>query len=86
MTQPQDAALIAALETQHRQLTAVLHRLEMARRDLVPARSDIWRGPARRAYDTALETITTSVDVGLAAVRSARENTAAAITGVAGRG
>jgi hypothetical protein len=86
MTQPQDAALIAALEAQHRELTAVLHRLEVARRDLVPARADIWRGPARRAYDTALETITTTVDAGLAAVRSARENTAAAITGVAGRG
>ncbi|MCU1579921.1 MAG: hypothetical protein JWP19_2125 [Rhodoglobus sp.] len=86
MTEPQDAALIAALETQQRQLTAVLHRLEVARRDLVPARAGIWRGPARRAYDSALETITTTVDAGLTVVRSARENTAAAIAGVAGRG
>ena len=86
MTQPQDAALIAALETQHRELSAVLHRLELARRDLVPARADLWRGAARQAYDTALETLAATVDAGLAAVRSARENTAAAIAGVAGRG
>ena len=86
MTQPQDAALIAALETQHRELSAVLHRLEVARRDLVPVRADLWRGAARQAYDAALDTITSTVDAGLAAVRSARENTSVAIAGVAGRG
>jgi|GEM_PF-1641472 len=82
MTEPQNAAVIAALEAQARQLTAVLRRLEVARRDLVPGPADFWRGSARHAYDTAVETIGTTTDAGVAAVRSARDRTSAAIAGM----
>ncbi|CAN5175117.1 hypothetical protein BH11ACT4_BH11ACT4_09900 [soil metagenome] len=86
MTQPQDAALTAALEAQVRALTAVLHRLEVARRDLVPGPANFWRGAARHTYDSAIESIGTTVDAGVAAVRSARDRSSAAVTVVVDRG
>lgn len=86
MTQPQDAALQAALEAQHSALVAALRRLEVARRDLVPGPAGFWRGAARQTYDRAVETIGTTVDAGIAALRSARDRTSAAIMVVAGRG
>lgn len=86
MTQPQDAALLAALEAQARQLNAALHRLEAARRDLVPPPADFWRGLARHAYDTAVSNIGTTMDAGVATLRSARDCTSAAIAVVVDRG
>ena len=86
MPAPDDAALLSALESQVHRLGAVLHRLEVAKRDLVPGPAGFWRGSARAAYDTAVETIGTTVDAGLAAVRSAHDRTAAAIAEVVGRG
>ncbi len=83
MTQPQDAALLAALELQAQRLTIVLHRLENARRELVPAHAQFWRGSARNAYVGA---VGTTVDSGIAAVRSARDGTSAAIAAVTARG
>ncbi len=85
MTQPQDAPLLAALETQLRDLATVLQRLEAARRDLVPGPADFWRGSARHAYDTAIETIGTTVDAGVAALRSARDRTGSAVAVVVNR-
>lgn len=86
MTQPQDAALLAALELQAQRLTIVLHRLENARRELVPAHAQFWRGSARNAYVGAVGTVGTTVDSGIAAVRSARDGTSAAIAAVTARG
>lgn len=86
MTQPQDAALLAALEAQALQLTAVLQRLQVAKRDLVPPPANFWRGSARQAYDTAVETIGTTMDAGVAAVRSARDRTSSAVAVVVDRG
>lgn len=85
MTQPQDAPLLAALETQLRDLAAVLQRLEAARRDLVPGPADFWRGSARHAYDTAIETIGTTADAGVAALRSARDHAGSAVAVVVNR-
>lgn len=86
MTQPQDAALLAALEAQELRLSTALHRLEAARLDLVPLPADFWRGSARHTYDTAVENIGATADAGVAALRSARDRTSAAIAVVADRG
>lgn len=86
MPEPDDAALLSTLESQARQLSAVLRRLEAARRDLVPGPANFWRGSARHAYDTAVENIGTTVDAGVAAVRSAHSRTVSAIAEVASRG
>lgn len=86
MTQPQDAALLGALEAQARQLTSALHRLEAARRDLVPESANFWRGSARQAYDAAVENLGTTADAGIAALRSARDRTRSAVAMVVDRG
>ncbi|MEP6480777.1 MAG: hypothetical protein ABJA94_02085 [Rhodoglobus sp.] len=86
MIEPPDAALIVALEAQSRGLAAALNRLEVARRDLVPTGAAVWRGRARHAYDDAVQTISTKVDAGIAALRSARDRTDAALAGMADRG
>jgi len=79
MTRPQDAAMLAALERQHRDLSIVLARLERARRDLIPPPATFWRGTARHAYDAALDGLARTVDAGVAAVRASRDHTQAAI-------
>jgi len=86
MTQLQDAILLAALELQAHRLTAVLHRLEAARQDLVPPAANFWRGPARHAYDSAIEMIAATADSGIAAVRCARDRTSSAVAVVVARG
>lgn len=83
MPDPQDAATIAALETQLRQLTALLARLERARRDLIPGPATFWRGVARHAYDAAIDSLLTTIDAGIAALRSARDRSSSALAGMA---
>jgi hypothetical protein len=79
MPNPPDPALLAALEAQRLGLSAVLLRLEAARRGLVPGPADFWRGTARRAYDSGIEAMAITVEAGMAAVRAARDHTAAAL-------
>lgn len=86
MTRPEDAAVLAALETQHHELTTLLSRLTRARTELVPPPAIFWRGTARHAYDSALDGLGLTVDAGIAAVRSARDNTHTAITQLVARG
>ena len=86
MTQPQDAALLAALEQQSRQLNYALGRLELARSTCVPSPATFWRGSARHAYDAAISALTTTVELGLTALRSARDQTDWAIMQVHARG
>jgi len=74
-----NASLLYALETQERQLDVVLMRLEAARRDLVPAPANFWRGSARHTYDAGIDALRGTVDAGFAAVRSARYRTAIAV-------
>lgn len=86
MTQPQDAALLAALEFQSRQLSEVLARLETARATHLSSTATFWRGTARHAFDAAFSALTTTVELGCAALRSARDQTDWAIMLVTARG
>lgn len=86
MPRPEDAPIIAALQTQHRELTVLLARLTRARAELVPPPATFWRGTARHAYDAALDGLDRAVEVGIAAVGSAREHTHTAITQLMARG
>lgn len=74
MTQPQDAALLAALESQCRQLDEVLSRLERARVVHVPAAASYWRGTARHAYDAALGSVVCAAELGQVVLREARDH------------
>lgn len=77
--------MLAALETQSSELSAVLARLEAARSTLIPVAGSFWRGAARLAAQSAIDALTTTVDAGIAAVRSARDRTDSAIVGLAAR-
>jgi hypothetical protein len=85
MARPQDAVIIVALETQQRELEVVLRRLESAGHHLVPGPAGFWRGSARHAYDAAMDGLSRSVDAGIAAVRSARNHTAATVASLVHR-
>ena len=85
MTQPQDAALIARLETEYWQLSSAVEELELMRRTLVPGPATFWKGTARHAYDAAITGLTTTVEAGLAALRSARDRVGFALTEVMAR-
>lgn len=86
MTRPQDAPVVAALESQYRELTIVLGALESARTDLIPPPAGFWRGVARHAFDAAMDGLVTTMDAGIAAVRSARDRTGNAIAWMVSRG
>jgi len=79
MTQPQDARTLAALEEQSRQLAHILARLESARVALVPTADRDWHGAARNAFDLAVSGLVSTVDAGIAALRSALFHTDRAI-------
>jgi len=85
MGRPEDLALVAALETQQRQLALLLARLHRARRELVPDPASQWRGPARRAHDAAVDTLAKTIDVAVTAAQSARERTGVALAQVRSR-
>ena len=84
MINPEQAAVLAALETQARQLTAVLGRLETSRTTLLSSITS-WHGVARHAYQSAVDALIGTIDMGIAAVRSARDRTESAIGGMAAR-
>ncbi len=86
MPLPTDAVLLAALETQYRRLDEIASRLELARATLLPQDATFWLGSARLAYDSAMSALATTVDAGIAALRSARDLTGTAITEVRVRG
>jgi hypothetical protein len=85
MTRPQDLHLLGALEEQSRQLSAVIARLEIARRDLIPGPAGFWKGNARRMFDSGMDGIRTTADAGLAALRAAASFTNSAISQVISR-
>ena len=86
MPETADATLLVTLQEQARDLGSILHRLELARRDLVPPPATFWRGSARAAYNIAMNNIGTTVDAGIAALTSAQSRTLAAAAEVADRG
>lgn len=82
-----DAHTIALLESQCRELTAVLVALESHRTALSPQQGTrAWRGAARYAYDAALESLRTTMGAGCAALRAARDNSRLAIDELIARG
>lgn len=85
MTRPQDAALAAALEYQYRELAAFAARAERMRAELVPPPTAAWRGSARRAYETSLQSISAALDQAVASLRSAHGHTSSALAEVASR-
>ncbi len=85
MTQPQDAALVATLENEYWQLSSAVEQLEFMRRTLVPGPATFWKGTARHAYDSAITGLTTTVEAGLGALRSARDRVGYALTQVVSR-
>ena len=74
-----DATALATLQVQLRVLAATLDRLGRARRDLVPATSTFWRGPARDAYDASVIDVDGEIGSTLELVLFAQQNTALAI-------
>lgn len=86
MINPADAAMLQTLETQLRELTIVLGRLERARATLVPNHSELWRGSARGMYDSALDAVVGTVDAGILALRSATTRTLYAVAELESRG
>ena len=82
MSPPMDATVLAALETQHRDLTFVLGRLEAGRATLLPGPATFWQGSARDMFNSGIDALTATVDAGVAALRSARDRTGAAIAGM----
>jgi hypothetical protein len=86
MIQAVDAAALAALERQRSELTHVLSRLRRAQRELVPPPATFWRGTARHAYDAAIDGVALTVEASIAAVESARDRTATAISAMGDRG
>jgi len=81
-----DAQTLAALETQLRQLTAVLDRLGGARSTLVPSQATFWGGEARGAYDRWIADLGSSLDETLQVVELARQGTLRALAEEARRG
>ncbi|MBG6055116.1 hypothetical protein IWX81_001527 [Salinibacterium sp. CAN_S4] len=71
--------VLAALERQARELTHLLWRLERARRVLVPATVDSWRGLSKLAFDSALGGLETTMDDAIATVGAAIQSTRNAI-------
>jgi hypothetical protein len=86
VNQAMDAAALAALETQQRELSYVLMRLQLARRELVPPPATFWRGTARHAYDAAMDGLGLTADAAIAGVTAARDRTAAAIATMGAHG
>ncbi|MGV8895017.1 MAG: hypothetical protein ACOH10_10840 [Rhodoglobus sp.] len=75
-----------ALESQVRDLTHLLWRLERARRVLVPGPVDFWRGLTRLAFDSAVGGLEAALDDAIAAIRSAISSTRAALADLSDHG
>ena len=81
-----DATTVAALETQARELTQLLWRLQHARRMLLPGPVDFWRGLTRIAFDTASAALSSTLDDAIATLHCAIDSTRGAIAGMHDRG
>ena len=81
-----DATALQALETQWRELCAVLDTVEWARGVLVPAKATFWDGRARDSYDRAVACLDSRLESTRDVVVLARQNTQLAIAEVAARG
>ena len=77
-----DATTIAALETQARELTHLLWRLQRARRMLLPGPVDFWRGLTRIAFDAASAGLSSTLDDAIASLHCAIDSTRGAIAGM----
>jgi uncharacterized protein YukE len=77
--------LLAAMERQARELTHLLWRLERARRVLVPATVDSWRGLSKLAFDSALGGLGATMDDAIATVSTALQSTRHAIASMRSR-
>jgi hypothetical protein len=75
-----DATALATLQVQLRVLAATLNRLGRARRDLVPATSTFWSGPARDANDAIVLDVAGELGSALDLVLFAQQNTMLAIS------
>jgi hypothetical protein len=80
MSTTQTASTIAALEAQRLHLELIVVRLEHLRRQLIPNPSDSWYGQAQRTFNTSVECLSSTVDLALGALHSARMHTCAAIS------
>lgn len=76
---PDDAFTLNALQLQYRELGIVLARLESARERYAPPPPASWVGAARHAYAAALDALLATLDAGIAACRSAYQQTGLAI-------
>ena len=85
MTQTSDAALIAMLESQYRELEYAAVRLQVARRTLVPDYFTVWRGVARYAFDGARDGLLARVDAAIAELHAASSRTDALIAELSAR-
>lgn len=74
-----DATTHPRLETQLRELSAVLDKLGRAVDDLVPSRATFWSGQARAAYDARVADIDRDLERVLELLRLARNSTVLAI-------
>ena len=86
MTVPDDPASKAALETQARELTHLLWRLQHARHALVPGPAEFWRGLTKFAFDAALTGMVGTMDESIRTLRAAIDSTRDAIAGIDDRG
>lgn len=80
-----DATAAAALESQLRQLYAVLERLSSVRSELVPAKATFWKGEARQIYDRAVADLDRDISSILAVIHFAQQNTIIALAELANR-
>ena len=80
------AALRVALELQQRDLHRVLHRVERAEVFVGRGADGVgWDGPARWAYDLALDNLRGELMIAAALLRQARDETMTALDTVATR-
>lgn len=80
MIPPVDATLLSALQQQYQALDTALARLDIARASLLPGPATFWRGTARNAYNSAIETLATTVDTARASLQLARAHTGQALS------
>lgn len=66
---------MAALHNQLLELTAMLEQLETARATYLPPAPQEWFGAARALYDSAFDGLVNAVDIGIIALRAARDHT-----------
>ena len=81
-----DAPTLVLLETQLRELSAVLDTLGWAAGALVPAKATFWEGSARDSYDRSVLRLEEGLDSTRDILTLAKQQTQLAISEVANRG